>query len=64
LRSIEALKPKRFLTPLSFRKEGLASQNREGRPDFRAWLEGKIAYVAMIRPAIGAKLKAQLRDIL
>ena len=42
------------------RKEGLEAQNRENRQHFRAWLEGKIAYVAMIRPDVGAKLKAAL----
>jgi retron-type reverse transcriptase len=40
------------------RTEGLEAQNREGRPNFRAWLEGKIAFVSMVRPDIGAKLKA------
>ncbi|MCI0459368.1 MAG: RNA-directed DNA polymerase [Gemmataceae bacterium] len=37
--------------------EGLAKQNREGRPNFRAWLLGKIAYVSMARPEVGAKLR-------
>jgi retron-type reverse transcriptase len=41
------------------RFEGLDAQNREGRPNFRAWLEGMIAYVAMVRPEVGAKLKGQ-----
>ncbi len=40
--------------------EGLESQNREKRPNFRAWLTGKIAFVSMIRPDVGAKLKAAL----
>jgi retron-type reverse transcriptase len=39
-------------------KTGLAAQNREGRPDFSAWLLGKIAYVAMVDPAKGAALRA------
>jgi retron-type reverse transcriptase len=42
------------------RREGLESQNRAGRKHFRAWLEGKIAYVAMVRPELGAKMKAEL----
>jgi retron-type reverse transcriptase len=45
------------------RKEGLEAQNREHRPNFRAWLEGKIAYVSMVRPDLGAKLKADLSKI-
>src|SRR5262249_20760930 len=40
--------------------EGLDAQNRENKPNFRAWLEGMIAYVNMVRPEVGAKLKAQL----
>jgi hypothetical protein len=35
-------------------------QNREARPHFHAWLRGKIAYLAMVRPAIGAKMRLQL----
>lgn len=42
------------------RTEGLAAQNRQGHPDFPAWLRGKIAYVAMSRPELGARLKAEL----
>jgi retron-type reverse transcriptase len=41
------------------RAEGLDAQNREGRPHFRAWLQGMIAYVAMVRPDAGAKLRAE-----
>jgi hypothetical protein len=41
----------------------LEQQNREGRPNFRAWLEGKIAYVSMVRPEIGAKLRAALEAL-
>jgi RNA-directed DNA polymerase len=40
--------------------EGLDAQNREGRPNFREWLLGKIAFVYMVRPDAGAKLKAAL----
>ncbi|MBA4188800.1 MAG: RNA-directed DNA polymerase [Planctomycetaceae bacterium] len=40
--------------------EGLEAQNREGRPNFRDWLIGKIAFVSMVRPDVGGKLKAAL----
>ena len=43
--------------------EGLESQNREGRPNFRAWLAGKIAFVAMVRPDVAAKLRAALESL-
>ncbi len=46
------------------RTEGLERQNRDGRPNFLAWLQGKIAYVRMSRPDLGAKLHAQLQQIL
>ncbi|MCE9566954.1 MAG: reverse transcriptase family protein [Planctomycetes bacterium] len=42
------------------KSEGLEAQNREGRPNFRDWLIGKIAFVSMVRPDVGAKLKAAL----
>lgn len=41
------------------RAEGLEAQNREGRPNFREWLRGKIAYVQMVRPELGAKMLAE-----
>jgi retron-type reverse transcriptase len=41
------------------RHEGLDKQNREGRPNFRSWLQGKIAYVSMVQPGVGARMKAQ-----
>ena len=40
--------------------EGLAAQNREGKTNFTAWLEGMIAYVAMSQPELGRKLRADL----
>ncbi len=46
------------------RTEGLERQNREGRPNFLAWLTGKIAYVSMVRPEVGAKLQAELEALL
>lgn len=39
-------------------KHGPASQNREGRDDFRAHLAGRIAHVTAINPARGGKLQA------
>jgi RNA-directed DNA polymerase len=46
------------------RTEGLEQQNREGRANFVAWLTGKIAYVSMVRPEVGAKLKGELQALL
>lgn len=43
--------------------EGLDHQNRAGQPNFRAWLEGKIAYVSMVQPEIGKKLRDQFARI-
>jgi hypothetical protein len=40
------------------RAEGLARQNRENHPNFAAWLQGKIAYVRMVRPEVGLRLQA------
>jgi retron-type reverse transcriptase len=45
------------------RTEGLAKQNRENHPDFRAWLLGKIAYVSMARPETGARLRKELERL-
>src|SRR5262249_37441028 len=45
------------------RTEGLERQNREGRPNFAAWLRGKIAYVSMVRPEVGARLRAELEAL-
>jgi retron-type reverse transcriptase len=45
------------------RTEGLDRQNRQNRPDFAAWLRGKIAFVRMARPELGDRLMAEL-DIL
>ncbi|MBZ4422587.1 reverse transcriptase family protein [Myxococcus sp. RHSTA-1-4] len=38
------------------RTTGLEAQNRENRPNFEAWLHGKIAYVCMVDRAKGLKL--------
>jgi RNA-directed DNA polymerase len=42
------------------KKEGLEAQNRDDRPNFRSWLAGKVAFVSMVRPDVGGKLKAAL----
>ncbi len=42
------------------KKSGLASQNREGRADFPAYLRGKLAYLAMVDPQKGKKMLAEL----
>jgi retron-type reverse transcriptase len=46
------------------RIEGLEQQNRNGRPNFVAWLRGKIGYVGMARPETGARLNAALQAVL
>jgi retron-type reverse transcriptase len=45
------------------RTEGLAAQNRDGHPNFRGWVEGMIAYIAMARPDAGARLRAELERL-
>ncbi len=45
------------------RAEGLDAQNRAGRPEIRAWLLGKIGFVAMARPEVGARLRAEFDAI-
>jgi retron-type reverse transcriptase len=45
------------------RHEGLAAQNRENRPNFEAWLEGMIAYVAMVNAKQGQALADALAEI-
>ena len=45
------------------KREGLDAQDREGHPDFRAWLRGKIAYVGMARPEVGARLLADFEAL-
>lgn len=41
-------------------RHGLASQNRDGHPDFAAQLRGKVEFVASVDPARGAKLQGAL----
>jgi retron-type reverse transcriptase len=42
------------------RKTGLPAQNREVRPNFEAWLRGKLAYLAMVERARGVQMLAEL----
>jgi retron-type reverse transcriptase len=42
------------------RTEGLERQNRANRPDFGAWLRGKIAFVRMARPEVGDHMLHEL----
>jgi hypothetical protein len=42
---------------------GPASQNREGVPDFRAHLQGRVGFVAMVSPVQGGRLKSLLEKI-
>jgi hypothetical protein len=44
-------------------RHGPASQNRDGHADLRAHLAGRIAYLAMINPAKGERLRALFRRI-
>jgi len=46
------------------RTEGLEQQNREGHPNFQAWLQGKIAYIAMSRPEVGHRMREELAALL
>jgi retron-type reverse transcriptase len=43
--------------------EGLEAQNREGHPNFRGWVEGMIAYVAMAKPEVGRVLRKALDEV-
>lgn len=44
-------------------RHGPTSQNREKHPDFRGHLTGRVAHVAMLNPARGAKLRVLLNRI-
>lgn len=45
------------------RRHGAATQNRDGHADFRAHLQGRVAWVASVAPARGAKLRALFEAI-
>lgn len=44
-------------------RSGPASQNREEHPDFRSHLQGRVAFVAMIHPAKGQRLRRLFEQI-
>jgi RNA-directed DNA polymerase len=44
-------------------KAGLESQNRDGRKDFRSYLLGRAAHVAMLNPERGARLTRRIRAL-
>jgi retron-type reverse transcriptase len=46
------------------RFEGIEKQNRIGHPHYAAWLRGHVAYVSMVDPAQGQKLKVKLDALL
>ena len=45
------------------RKEGLAAQNREKRDNFTHWLGGMIAYVQMVNPDKGKRLREAFKSV-
>ena len=45
------------------RSTGLAAQNREGRPNFQAWLRGKLAYLAMVDRGRGLAMLRELDEL-
>ncbi len=45
------------------KKEGLAAQNREHRDNFEHWLTGMIAYVQMVNPDKGKRLREELNSL-
>ncbi len=44
-------------------RHGPRTQNRDGHADFRAYLAGRIAYLAMINPSRGERLRGLLEQI-
>ena len=45
------------------KRTGLDAQNRDNLPHFRAWLEGKLAYLAMVDREKGMALLKELREL-
>ena len=45
------------------RKQGLEAANRSGRENFEHWLGGMIAYIRMVNPYRGEKLKKELESL-
>ena len=44
--------------------EGLEAQNRDRHPNFLGWLDGTIAYIAMVKPDVAAGFRRQLAELL
>jgi RNA-directed DNA polymerase len=44
-------------------RHGPASQNRDGHPDLRAHLRGRVAWFERVHPAKGARLRAMFDQI-
>jgi RNA-directed DNA polymerase len=45
------------------KKDGLAAQNREQRDNFEPWLDGMIAYVQMVNPDKGRRLRESFKSL-
>ncbi len=45
------------------RKDGLGAQNREQRDNFECWLDGMIAYVQMVNPDKGRRLREGFKSV-
>lgn len=45
------------------KSEGLDAQNRAKHPNFRGWVEGMIAYIGMVKPAVGSKFRSELEEL-
>ena len=45
------------------KKNGLASQNRDQRENFEHWLDGMIAYVQMVNPDKGKRLRESFKSV-
>jgi RNA-directed DNA polymerase len=45
------------------RNSGLAAQNRDAHPDFRAYVAGMIAYIEMVNPRQGGRLRHELESL-
>jgi hypothetical protein len=45
------------------KKEGLPAQNRENRENFECWLGGMIAYVQMVNPEKGKRLRDAFNSV-
>jgi len=44
-------------------RSGVESQNREGRPEFRRHLEGRVAWAAALNPGVEARMKTLLEKV-